>query len=144
MENKEEKEVSRKPYKIQIGDIIKIHREKKTKNGRSYMFYKTYVEKNNYDGTTILGEKIIRFKTGVEVKNNALILVKDMFEDFWKDPREKFKPTIWSIFILDFELVEKGTDDTPQDERNLNEYNKKISEINMDDIEEFMNDDLPF
>ena len=100
MEKEEKEQRPKRPYKIMLGDIVTVYRN--DYNGKT--FYKLVCNKKLYDNTTIVGNKPIRFKAGVDLPHGTRIRILDMFEDFYN---KDLYNTIWSLFINEFEIVDE-------------------------------------
>jgi hypothetical protein len=116
----QEQEQEKRPYKIMLGDVVTVARN----DYNGHTFYKIYFRKKVQDETTIEGTKNIRFKGDVDIEDGTKIRILDMFEDFYN--KDRFN-TIWTLVIMDYEIVET--------EKAIEEYNETMA--NMDD-------DLPF
>lgn len=79
------------------------------------------------------------FKKGVEVKNRARINIKDAFLTFFKVQEDEKYKNILKIIIMDFDVLEEGTDEPFV-------YKPKESKSNKqeDDWDWGSDDDLPF
>lgn len=120
-------EIKKHTYKIEIGDKIIVYRQ----DFNSNTYYKTMVQKRNYDGTKTNFYKELRFKKDVALQSGTKIIIKDMFEDVRENKADKYN-AIWSLFILDFEVVE---DEQRTKSQALEEYNNKV---------QLSDEDLPF
>lgn len=89
-------------YKIEADRNYIVYRNE----AGGYVFYKIQVQKKNYDGTKTKVYKNVAFKRGIDIPNATMIKIKKGFEDFRLNPNDKYNP-IWSVFILDFEIVEQ-------------------------------------
>lgn len=96
----------------------------------------------------IFSKMIVKFKKGVEVKNQSVIEVLDgwvtfiRFENHFKDEDENSTHIdIPKLVVLDFKLIEEGIDEVYQYRKN-NE-NKNNHEFNYSDFN-INTDDLPF
>ena len=98
----EEKKVNKHPYKVMIGDKIRVFR--KDYNGRT--FYNVAITQNNYDNTKSTYYRPLTFKKGVEVANETDIIIKDMFENLRHNKKDDYNP-ITALMITDFEIVER-------------------------------------
>lgn len=116
-------------YKIEPGDNLVVYRQ--DINGISY--YKAMVTKTNQDGTKSRFYKEIRFKKGVAVANKTMIKVNDFFEDVRQNPRDKYNP-IFSLVILDFEIVENPFDKSSAISNYNNNQNNEIDDSYFADV----------
>ena len=116
-------------YKVEPGDNLVVYRQ--DINGISY--YKTMVTKTNQDGTKSRFYKEIRFKKGVEITNKTMIKVNDFFEDIRQNPRDKYNP-IFSLVILDFEVLENPFDKTTAISNYNNNQNNEIDDSYFADV----------
>ena len=116
-------------YKVEPGDNLVIYRQ--DINGISY--YKAMVTKTNQDGTKSRFYKELRFKKGVEIANKTMIKVNDFFEDIRQNPRDKYNP-IFSLVILDFEIVENPFDKTTAISNYNNNQNNEIDDSYFADV----------
>lgn len=98
-----ETEKSKKPYKVNIGDTIKIKRTEI--NGR--MFYSTSVTQKQFDGTKKYYNKRLNFKKGVSIPNDTRIKILDMFENMWDNPKDPYNP-VSILMILDYEIIKNS------------------------------------
>ena len=105
--NKDGKEKLDHPYKIMKGDVVTI---KRTDYG-DFTFYNIPVTKTGIDGEKVAGEKGVRFNKDIELEDNTQIRVLDFYEDFYK----KGFQTIFTLFISEFEIVDR--------QQALEEYN---------------------
>lgn len=135
-----EENVNKHPYKVMIGDEIMVFRSEF--NGKA--FYKAQFTKTNWDKTKSKFYKELRFKKGVDLPNNTLIKVVDMFEDVRENKNDKYNP-IWSLFITEFEYMDKPDIDKGEA---ISNYNNQINEdddffadVKQTEIDE---DSLPF
>ena len=110
MEDNDIVETPSSPYKVNIGDVIKISRNDITKNEKKYTFYKTYFKKTEFGKTKFIF-KLLKFKSGVSLKDGTKIRVLNFFEDVMKNTRDRYNPT-WCLVITDFEIVEESMSDT--------------------------------
>ncbi len=101
-----------KPYKIMKNDVVTVHR---TDVG-DYTFYEVQLQKKSPSGQVIYGAKQLRFKADVELLDNTKIRILDFFEDFYIKNRYL---TIWTIFVTDFEIIDKH--------QAIEEYNEMTS-----------------
>ena len=90
----------KKPYKINIGDVVTIERQ----DYNGYVFYKIPVSKRTKDGV-LNAYKSVRFNTGIELNDKTTIKIKDMFEDFYM--ANKYNAT-FTLFISDFEIIKEN------------------------------------
>ena len=95
-------EKKKHPYKIMIGDKVRIFR--KDYNGTT--FYNVAITQKNYDGTKNTYYRPITFKKGVEVMNETDIIIKDMFENLRHNKKDAYNP-ITALIITDFDIVER-------------------------------------
>lgn len=113
MENNEEKQetfIEDRHYKIKCGNEYFVR--KKSINRGDYVinnYYIPCIKKMNNRNLTYY--KKVRFKSGVELKDNTKILIKSMFEDVQDNPNDKFNP-IWHLFVMDFDIVQEPDDVT--------------------------------
>ena len=114
----------KRPYKIMIGDNIIVYRN--DVNGNAY--YKAMLTKTKQDGTKARFYKDLRFRNGVNLQNKTMIKINNMFEDVRENPKDKFNP-IFSLVILDFEVVENPFDKNTA----INTYNSEINKEEIDD-----------
>ena len=106
------------PYKIMEGDIITVHR----KDWNGYTFYSANFNKKLANGKTITGSKTLKFRNEVDLDDKTKIRVLKMFEDFYL----KEYTTIWTVFILDFEVIKN-------EQQAIEDYQKEL-----------LSDDMPF
>lgn len=125
-----------RPYKIMVGDTIRVFRREVDYNGKTLVFYSTPIKKKEYDGTFNYYYKNIKFRKGVDLQNKCTIKINNMFEDVSKNTKDNYNP-IWSLFISDYELVEESSSDT------IIQYNKQIQDDFGENIE-ITSEDLPF
>ena len=104
MENSEEF-VEDSHYKVQCGKAYYIRKYiVELPNGVNIVNYyipvlkKTNGKKENFN-------KMVRFKTGIELKDNTKILINNMFEDVKLNRNDKYNP-IWHLMITDFDIIE--------------------------------------
>lgn len=115
----------KKPYKLNMGDIITVYREDVEWKGKKLRFFKTYYNLGNEKYF-----KTLYFKKGIadELENNTKIRILDFFET--ARHIDKFRDE-WNIMILDYEVVEMLSNA-------VDEYEKQIEnsdyEINDEDI----------
>lgn len=111
------------PYRINVGDEIKVHRFDLAKDGKIIPLYWTVVTKNEY-GKKAFYRKTLKFKKDVNVKDGSVIRINDMFEDAIKNHKDAYNP-IWCLVIIDYEVLEeKDNNDT----RAMIDYQQNISE----------------
>lgn len=110
MEDNENKEVSTSPYKVNIGDVIKVSRTDVEKEGKKYTFYKVFFKKDEFGKSKNIF-KMLKFKSDVSLKNDTKIRVLNFFEDVIKNSRDRYNP-IWCLVITDFEIVEESMSET--------------------------------
>lgn len=123
MEDNENKEVPTSPYKVNIGDVIKVTRLDVQKEEKTFTFYKVYFKKKEF-GKNKLIFKMLKFKNGVSLKNGTKIRVLNFFEDVMKNSRDRFNP-MWCLVITDFEIVEESMDDTNKE---IMDYQSDVNE----------------
>ena len=97
-----EKEKPKHPYKVMIGDKIRVFR--KDYNGRT--FYNVAITQNNYDGTKSTYYRPLTFKKGVEVRNETDIIIRDMFENLRANKKDPYNP-ITALIITEFDTLER-------------------------------------
>ena len=131
MENNQEF-VEDRHYKIQCGRVHYIRRKDYEYDGKTITNYFIPVLKKTNNATLNYNKKV-RFKTGVELKDNTQILILNMFEDVMKNNKDPYNP-VWHLMITDFEVVEEPDDTTDA----IMDYQNNI-ETN---YEEKGNDDL--
>lgn len=124
----ENNETPASPYKINIGDIIRVSRTDVEKNGKSYTFYKVYFKKAEFGKNNFIF-KMLKFKSGVSLKNGTKIRVLNFFEDVMRNSRDRYNP-IWCLVITEFEIVEESMSDTNKEIMN---YQEDIIESKEDD-----------
>lgn len=132
MENyldEENRKANPRPYRINIGDIIKINRQDITYNNRNYTFYSTTVPIRNSKREITTYKKNINFKLGVEVSNGTYIKINNMREKARINKKDKYEP-VWFLFISDFDIV--PIQDVPDEEQSLKEYQKQIEDSKVD------------
>lgn len=121
--------VNKHPYKIMIGDKIRVYR--KDYNGRSY--YNVMISQSNYDGTKTVYYRPVTFKKGVEVANETDIIIKDMFENLRPNKKDSYNP-ITALMITDFDMFERQE-----------QIEKEALEEFRDNLQENeLNEELPF
>lgn len=109
MENNEEKKfIEDKHYKVKCGNEYYV-RKKTIESGDLVISNYYIVCKKRIDGRDVSFPKKVRFRSGVELKDNTKIVIKDFFEDVMENKKDKFNP-IWHIFIKDFEIIEEPDD----------------------------------
>ena len=96
-------EKKKHPYKIMIGDKVRIFR--KDYNGTT--FYNVAITQRNYDGTKNTYYRPITFKKGVEVMNETDIIIKDMFENLRRNKKDEYNPITALIITERQEQIEK-------------------------------------
>ena len=109
METNNENFVEDSHYKVQCGKAYYIRKYVvELPNGVNIVNYyipvlkKTNGKKENFN-------KMVRFKTGVELKDNTKILINNMFEDVKLNKNDKYNP-IWHLMITDFDIIEEPDD----------------------------------
>lgn len=116
MEEETTNEVSKRPYKIMLGDEIIVHRNDIIVGENEYTFYHTMLKKKDKEGKDIFLKKELSFKAGADIADGTKIKVLDFFEDARPNKNDKYNP-IWRLFILDYEIIqEAGAYRTEQDE----------------------------
>ena len=98
----EEEKKGKHPYKVMIGDKIRVFR--KDYNGNT--FYNVQITQKNYDGTVSKYYRPLTFKKGVEVANETDIIIKDMFENLRANKKDSYNP-ITALMITEFDTVER-------------------------------------
>lgn len=111
-------EKTRKPYKVNIGDTIKIKR--KEIDGK--MYYSTSVNQKQFDGTKKYYNKRLNFRKGVSIPNDTRIKILDMFENMWDNPKDPYNP-VSILMILDYEIIKNSEQ---IEEEALEEYREDI------------------
>ena len=143
MPEEEVKENKQRSYRIMIGDIVTIRREE----FGSKVYYKINLSKKNQDNTTTEVKKPIKFRNGVDLKDNTRIRLIKFFEDFYLKNRYD---AIFSLFCTEFETQEENTN---KKEEALTQYQDNLGrestpqapiEKDMPVLDPFENDDLPF
>lgn len=130
--NQEETFVEDRHYKIQCGKVYYVRKSEYEYNGEIVANYKIPVLKkvNNRDMTFY---KKVRFKNGVDIKDNTQILILNMFEDVMQNKKDPYNP-IWHIMITDFEVVEEPDDTTDAIMEYQNNIETKIEKKGNDDL----------
>lgn len=110
MENNEETTfVEDRHYKIQCGRTYYVRKKTFTKDdGTTFSAYYIPVQKIN-GNTKFNFRKLVRFKKGIEIKDNTKILINNMFEDVKSNPKDEYNP-IWNLMITEFDIVEEPDD----------------------------------
>lgn len=132
MKMNNEEFVEDRHYKVQCGQVYYIRRKDIEYNGSTFCNYYIPCLKTS-GGTRLNFNKKVRFKKGVELKDNTQILIINMFEDVMKNPKDAYNP-IWHLMITDFEVVEEPDDTTDaiMDYQNNLELEKNIERENDD------------
>lgn len=99
-EEQDKKNIKHRVYKIEEGDKVQIWR--KDWNNKAY--YNVMISQKQYDGTNLTWYRPVTFQKGVELQNKDVIIIRKMFENLRKNPRDKFNP-ITSYMILEFDKV---------------------------------------
>lgn len=128
----EEETRPKHPYKIMIGDKVRVYR--KDFNGVTY--YNVLISQKNYDGTSTRYYRPLNFKKGVEVPNETDIIIKDMYENLRPNKRDSYNP-ITALMITEFETVERQEQ---LEQEALADYRDNLEENEYGITE----DDLPF
>lgn len=115
----------KKPYKINIGDVVTINRE----DYNGHTFYKIPVQKKDNTGSKIIGNKRVTFKGKIDLQDGTLIKIKDMFEDFYM--MNKFN-AMFTLVILDFEIVEEPKNNQGID---YDPYSFQMNDLSFDETE---------
>lgn len=121
MEYKPPEEYKSLPYRINIGDVIKVHRTEFSNHGKPCVFYKTILRYKTKAGKQLFLEKNLYFTDSVDFPDNASILIKGMYETGYKN--SKMYNTVWGLMITDYEIV----NDT---EEEIEKYNNAINANN--------------
>lgn len=127
MNNNEEQEfIEDRHYRIRAGKVYTIKRADVQWNDTVIHNYsiglcKTIKGKNEYF------YKHIKFGVGkpVELKNNTKILLHSFFEDFRRNPKDRYND-LFELVITDFEVVEEPSDEN----ENLMEYQSTLQNNN--------------
>lgn len=120
----------RRHYKVEVGDYVIIHK----KTFGEYNFYSINLGKKKPDGQYEYYPKSVMFKKGTDLEDGTRIRILDFFEDVRKNKRDLYNP-IWSLFILDYEIIQ-----TPSEGTAFEDFQNSLDseEINID------SDALPF
>lgn len=119
-----------KPYRINIGDTIKVNRQDITYKNKNYTFYSTTVSIRSIQGETIPYKKEINFKLGVELQDGTYIKINNMRENARMNKKDRYEP-IWLLCIYDFDIV--PVQDIPDEMESLKEYRKQIENSKAED-----------
>lgn len=115
-----------KPYKVNVGDTVVVRR----REVKGIIFYCCSVKQRNYDGTMSYFQRRLKFRKGVEIKDNTRIKINSMFENLIKNPKDEYNP-IMTLMIMDFEIIDEK--DTANEA--LENYREDIfNEETFDDI----------
>lgn len=117
------------PYRINIGDEIKVNRFDVVKNDKIYPLYWTTISKKEF-GNKVYYRKSLRFKKEDNIKDGTKIKILNMFEDAMKNHKDSFNP-IWCLFILEYEVVEEKDG---SDTKAMMDYQQNIAENKEDNI----------
>ena len=128
----QEEKKNKHPYKIMIGDKIRVFR--KDYNGNTY--YNVQITQKNYDGTVSKYYRPLTFKKGVEVANETDIIIKDMFENLRPNKKDSYNP-ITALMITEFDTVERQEQ---LEQEALADFRDNLEENEY----EIDNSDLPF
>lgn len=123
-------DIPKRCYKIMPGDKVIVYRHE----GNYGPSYKVMITKTKMDGTKAKFYKDIKFRKGVEVENRTLIKINQMLEDVRENPKDPYHP-IYSLVILDFEVLEKPFDSFQNKENNssiISKYNNS-EDLEIDD-----------
>lgn len=123
-------------YKIEAGREYKVFRT----DFNNYTFYKIGVTGKNYDGTKKQAYKSVSFRKGVDLKNGSTIKIIKGFEDFRENPKDQYN-AIWSVFILDYEMVEEGEAPSPYEQF---AQDKQTTPYDFENSVELDDNSLPF
>lgn len=112
IEDQRNEDASPRPYKINIGDTIQVHRQDViTAQNKHYVFYSTKCKKTEVSGRVGYYKKGLAFKKNVDLKDKTWIKIRNMFEDARVNTKDRYEP-IWFLFITDFDIIsEQETED---------------------------------
>ena len=128
MEEKEEKKS--RPYKVMVGDKVKVWR----KDWNNNVFYTIQINQQQFDKTIKKYYQRVSFRKGVDLEKGTKVILKYFFEN-WKDnAKDPYNP-IRELKILDYEIVEieeKESDLIGNYTNNLNSMSD-FDDISIDD-----------
>lgn len=107
-------------YKIVAGRKYRVF--KNTVNDVNY--YKICISQKNYDGTTERFYKDIRFKKGVDIKNESDIIINEAYENYRRNPKDKYNGISY-LNITNFTLCET---EEQQREQAYSDYQDTLNE----------------
>lgn len=110
------------PYKINIGDEVKVHRFDYQKEKVVIPLYWVTILKKEFGRKTFY-RKMLKFRKDVSIKDGTIIRINDMFEDAMVNSKDKYN-AVWCLFILDFDIVEEPDEET----KAMIDYQQNISE----------------
>lgn len=120
-----------RPYKINIGDIIKIHRQDFNSGGKQFVFYSTVVKKTEKDGTTGYYSKELSMPSGTDLKDGVKIKIMNMFEDVRKNKKDRYQP-VWQLHILDYKVIDENISNSELLSNYANDLEENSSDIELD------------
>lgn len=118
MEYKAPEEYKRQPYRINIGDVIKVHRKEFESKGNRCVFYKTILRYKAKNGKQLFLEKNLYFADNQDLPNNCSILIKGMYETGYQNSKMYYPA--WGLAITDYEIVNDVDEE-------IEKYNNAIS-----------------
>lgn len=108
-------EETKRYYKLEVGDVVTVHR----KDGEKNTYYSICFKKKDASKNEIYLYKKIKFKQGVDIPDKTRIRVLDFFEDGYM-PKNSYD-TIWTVFIQDYEIVENEIKEYQEKKKELEE-----------------------
>lgn len=91
-----------RPYKIMIGDKVKIWR----KDYNTSIFYSIMVQQKQQNGTMKKFYQKASFLKGVEIENGTIIRLLNFYENWRENQKDLYNP-IRELKITNYEIVEK-------------------------------------
>lgn len=133
MQYKPPEEFKSSPYRINIGDVIKVRRTEFSNHGKSCVFYKTTLRYKTKAGKQLFLDKNLYFGDSVDLPDNTTILIKGMYETGYKNSR--MYNTVWGLMITDYEIVNDTEEEIERYNNAINANNGTVDTIDAQSID---------